>query len=139
MDTRGGGRTHRVGRFRGKVQGSIASAGSSHHSRGTSGRRKPFAASHEFRVSLSLCLSTVPRPHLSACIHNLYTYANLLLLLLRRRRRCRRPPLFCRSSAEQVLDTPRPAAVRCRARTDNVAGVKLPVFDSYETGSEVHI
>ncbi|CAN0379231.1 unnamed protein product, partial [Ectocarpus fasciculatus] len=36
----------------------------------------------------------------------------------------------------KVLDTPRPAAVRCRARTDNVAGVKLPVFDSYETGSE---
>lgn len=38
---------------------------------------------------------------------------------------------------DQVLDTPRPAAVRCRARTDNVAGVKLPVFESYETGSEV--
>lgn len=38
---------------------------------------------------------------------------------------------------QQVLDTPRPAAVRCRARTDNVAGVKLPVFESYETGSEV--
>ncbi|CAM9707296.1 unnamed protein product, partial [Hapterophycus canaliculatus] len=36
----------------------------------------------------------------------------------------------------KVLDTPRPAAVRCRARTDNVAGVKLPVFDSYDTGSE---
>ncbi|CAM9307206.1 unnamed protein product [Sphacelaria rigidula] len=36
----------------------------------------------------------------------------------------------------KVLDTPRPAAVRCRARTDNVAGVKLPVFESYETGSE---
>lgn len=40
---------------------------------------------------------------------------------------------------EQVLDTPRPAAIRCRARTDNVAGVKLPVFESYETGSEVGV
>lgn len=42
-----------------------------------------------------------------------------------------------RLAATQVLDTPRPAGVRCRARTDNVAGVKLPVFESYETGSEV--
>jgi V-type H+-transporting ATPase subunit D len=37
----------------------------------------------------------------------------------------------------KVLDTPHPAAVRVRSRTDNVAGVKLPIFNSYNTGVEV--
>ncbi|KAG5181391.1 ATP synthase subunit D-domain-containing protein [Tribonema minus] len=38
----------------------------------------------------------------------------------------------------KVLDTPHPAAIRVRSRTDNVAGVKLPMFTPYGTGVEVH-
>jgi V-type H+-transporting ATPase subunit D len=30
------------------------------------------------------------------------------------------------------------AAIRVSTRTDNVAGVKLPVFTEYETGQEIH-
>jgi V-type H+-transporting ATPase subunit D len=37
----------------------------------------------------------------------------------------------------KVLDTPHPAAVRVRSRVDNVAGVKLPQFQPYDTGIEV--
>ncbi|CAN0390294.1 unnamed protein product, partial [Phaeothamnion confervicola] len=37
----------------------------------------------------------------------------------------------------KVVDTPHPAAIRVRARTDNVAGVKLPVFSPYDTGVEI--
>ena len=38
----------------------------------------------------------------------------------------------------KVVDTPSatPAAVRVRAKTDNVAGVKLPSFVPYETGAD---
>mmetsp|Transcript_6384 Transcript_6384/g.9571 ORF Transcript_6384/g.9571 Transcript_6384/m.9571 type:complete len:247 (+) Transcript_6384:109-849(+) len=37
----------------------------------------------------------------------------------------------------KVLDTPHPAAIRVKTRTDNVAGVKLPIFASYNTGVEI--
>ncbi|CAM9165270.1 unnamed protein product, partial [Chrysoparadoxa australica] len=36
----------------------------------------------------------------------------------------------------KVIDATRPAAIRVKARTDNVAGVKLPVFDANETGAD---
>lgn len=42
------------------------------------------------------------------------------------------------SFAHRVLDNNQVAAIRCTSRTDNIAGVKLPVFTEYETGQEVH-
>ena len=36
----------------------------------------------------------------------------------------------------KVLENQMTAAVRVSTRTDNVAGVKLPVFSQYETGNE---
>lgn len=38
-------------------------------------------------------------------------------------------------SLKQVLESNMSAAVRVTSRTDNVAGVKLPVFGQYETGA----
>jgi V-type H+-transporting ATPase subunit D len=34
----------------------------------------------------------------------------------------------------KVIDSQHPAAIRVHSRTDNVAGVKLPVFSPYDTG-----
>eukprot|EP01037_Dinobryon_pediforme_P022776 gene22776-24031_t len=39
------------------------------------------------------------------------------------------------SFRNQILESNRSAAIRVTSRTDNVAGVKLPVFGQYETGA----